>query len=460
MVALQTVCVRKLGQQRSGEVRFGRWLRNWRVSVKALIEGVCGGISKRVQGRHVLLLEDTSEINYQAHAGRVEGLGKVGNGKDVGFFLHPVLAVDAQEGTCLGLAHLHLWLRTRKKEPGYQKLPIADKESGRWIEAAQRGLQRTATASMATVIADREADIYEMFDRLPEISHAGKASTHLLIRACRDRSLGGPKEPAQHDAHSDSSSDSHGESHNLFSWLSGLPEQDRYEVDLPASQSKGKDHRSAHRAQLVVRFGRTQIQRPQYADRSASKAIALWAIDVCEDASSVIGQEKPVHWRLLTTHEITSKEQARQCIDWYRQRWHIEQMFRTLKRQGLDVESSQLEEAGRLQKLVVLAASAAVQTLQLTLAREGRNTRPASDCFGEEEQALLKDVNPTLEGATVKQKNPHTVASLAWAAWIVARLGGWKGYASERKPGPITMLNGLQALAQIHRGWALARGLG
>jgi Transposase DDE domain len=448
MVALQTVCLRKLGHQRSGEVRFGRWLRNWRVSVKALIEGVCGGISKRVQGRHVLLLEDTSEINYQAHAGRVEGLGKVGNGKDVGFFLHPVLAVDAQEYTCLGLAHLHLWLRSRKKEPGYQKLPIEDKESGRWIEAAQRGLQRTAQAGMATVIADREADIYDMFDRLPDPGNAGTASTHLLIRACRDRSLAGLNDAAPN------------ESKTLYGWLSGLPEQDRYEVDLPASQSKGKDHRSAHRAQLVVRFGRTQIQRPQYAVRSAPKAIALWAIDVCEDASTVVGQEKPVHWRLLTTHEIASAQQARQCIDWYRQRWHIEQMFRTLKQQGLDVQSSQLEEAGRLQKLVVLAASAAVHTLQLTLAREGHNTRPASDCFNEQEQVLLKDVNPTLEGATVKQHNPHTVASLAWAAWIVARLGGWKGYASERKPGPITMLNGLKALAQIHRGWALARGVG
>ena len=49
----------------------------------------------------------------------------------------------------------------------------------------------------------------------------------------------------------------------------------------------------------------------------------------------MVGQEKPVHW-------------------------HIEQMFRTPKRQGLDVESSQLEEAGQLQKRAVLAASAAV----------------------------------------------------------------------------------------------------
>ena len=35
---------------------------------------------------------------------------------------------------------------------------------------------------------------------------------------------------------------------------------------------------------------------------------------------------------------------------------------------------------------------------------------------------------------------------------IVARLGGWKGCGNERKPGPITMLHGLQALANIRQG--------
>ena len=102
-----TACTRRWSRCRrcalasSGEVRFGRWLRNWRVSVSALVEGVCGGISKRMQGRHVRVLEDTSENQLRgacrAHAGRMQGLGK-----DVGLFLHPVLAIDAQDHTCLG----------------------------------------------------------------------------------------------------------------------------------------------------------------------------------------------------------------------------------------------------------------------------------------------------------------------------------------------------------------------
>ncbi|MGA8447201.1 MAG: hypothetical protein WB766_18710, partial [Roseiarcus sp.] len=40
-----------------------------------------------------------------------------------------------------------------------------------------------------------------------------------------------------------------------------------------------------------------------------------------------------------------------------------------------------------------------------------------------------------------KQKNPHPPGSLAFAAWVFARLGGWTGYYG--KPGPIVMLRGL-----------------
>ena len=40
----------------------------------------------------------------------------------------------------------------------------------------------------------------------------------------------------------------------------------------------------------------------------------------------------------------------------YRQRWHTEQLFRTAKLQGLQLEDSQLENAERLIKLTAIAA--------------------------------------------------------------------------------------------------------
>ena len=125
----------------------------------------------------------------------------------------------------------------------------------------------------------------------------------------------------------------------------------------------------------------------------------------------------------------------------------------------MKVESSQVETAEGLSKLACLAVQAAVRILQLTLARDGGNDAPASNVFDVQEVKILQRILPTLEGKTQKQKNPHQPGSLAQAAWVVARLGGWKGYASEAKPGPITMHRGLQRLEAISLGWNLVDGL-
>ena len=53
----------------------------------------------------------------------------------------------------------------------------------------------------------------------------------------------------------------------------------------------------------------------------------------------------------------------------------------------------------------------------------------------------MQAINGTLEGRTEKLKNPFDPASLAWYAWIAARLGGWSGYTSKgyKPAGPKTM---------------------
>ena len=84
--------------------------------------------------------------------------------------------------------------------------------------------------------------------------------------------------------------------------------------------------------------------------------------------------------------------------------------------------------------------------MQLVHARDGATPIPAEEVFTADEVEALRLQQPILEGRTTKQKNPHACGSLAWASWIIARLGGWKGYASESPPGPITMRHGLTRL--------------
>ena len=81
--------------------------------------------------------------------------------------------------------------------------------------------------------------------------------------------------------------------------------------------------------------------------------VSLYAVQVHElhPLAGVV----PICWRLLTTHEVHDLDQARQMVNFYKLRWWIEQLFRVLKSQGLNVEGSELEDGESLRKLCVYA---------------------------------------------------------------------------------------------------------
>jgi len=425
----QQICLRKLGDNRAEQVKFRRFLSNEAVTVEEMVAHRAMLVAATAAGRHVLAIQDTSEINYQAQNGRKRRLGKVGNGIDVGLFVHPVLAVDAVTEECLGLVDAQVWRRNKSKAANYKSLPIEQKESYRWLKGGNQAKAVLAEASMVTVIDDREGDIYQKWARLPD------ARTHLLTRASRDRTLA--------------------EGGKLFPTLAGFAEAHRFTLDLPARHGK----RSARQARMAVRFGRVRICQPgACSDPDAPDEIELSAIEVRE-LDPPAGEER-IEWRLLTTHTVESAAQALTVIGWYRLRWHIEQLFRTLKRQGLGVEQSVVEDGDALEKLAVIALIAATITMQLVLARAaGSKGPPASRVFDAEQIEVLRALQNTLHGRTRKQQNHYPRDSLAWAAWTITRLGGWTGYETDKSTGPITMRDGLERFNGIVDGYMLAKNV-
>jgi hypothetical protein len=422
----QAVCLRKLADDRSEQVKFRRFLSNEAVTVEEMVAHRAKFVAAAARGRHVLAIQDTSEINYQAQSGRKHGLGKVGNGTDVGLFVHPVFAVDAETQESLGLVDAYVWRRTKRKAKNYKRLPIEKKESYRWVNGGEQAKAVLAEAAMVTVIDDREGDIYEKWARLPD------ERTHLLTRASRDRSLA--------------------DGGRLFRTMAHMPEAHRFTLDLPARPGK----RGARTARMAVRFGRIRIRRPgACSDRDAPFEIELFAIEVRE-LNPPAGDA--ICWRLLTTHPVESVEQALTVIGWYRLRWYIEQLFRTLKRQGLRIEQSVVEDGEALEKLAVIALVVAAITMQLVLARSaGGQDTPASCVFDSGQIEVLRALQKKLQGRTRKQQNPHPPDSLAWAGWTIARLGGWTGYESDKSTGPITMRDGLERFYGTVDGYNLAK---
>ncbi|MDR1256737.1 MAG: hypothetical protein LBJ86_03225, partial [Spirochaetaceae bacterium] len=77
---------------------------------------------------------------------------------------------------------------------------------------------------------------------------------------------------------------------------------------------------------------------------------------------------------------------------------------------------------------------------QLRQARDGQTEQKTSLVFSGEQAECLKDLLLKFEGKTEKQKNPWPPLNLAWASRVIGRLGGWKGYKSQRPPGALLFM--------------------
>jgi hypothetical protein len=425
MLCARNVCLRQMAFGLwSAHMRFWRFVSNPRVTVDNLIMGWSDQTRIAASGRHVLAIQDTSEIKFATTEEDRRGLGKVKKGNTFGVLLHAMLGVDADTGNCLGLVGGQVWTRDETIKPPHAERVLADKESVRWVRTAERAKKVLAQSRMITVINDREGDFYAHWARTPE------DNVYLLSRVMHDHAVvnGG----------------------TLRKTVGRMPFSATAVVELPR-----RIDRRARKAHLSLRFGRVMLKRPKNTlDKDLPDCVELNFVEVIE-LHPPKGAE-PVHWLLLTTHTVRSNADAWQMVAWYKLRWIIEQFFRSMKSQGLQIEDSQLRTADRLKKIVAIAAKAAVIVIQLVQARDACETLPVSVAFSVEEIEVIEALNKSLQGKTELQKNPHQDKTLAWAAWVIAKLGGWSGYASHKPPGPITFHNGLARFQILATGWAVA----
>lgn len=398
--------VRRLGVDRAGEIRLTRFLRNPRVTPEEMVATAAAATAERAgTAGELLAIQDTTVVR------------SAGGG---GLYLHAVMLCGAGDGALLGLAHAAFLSRAGGKARTRRARPVAEKESARWLDGAEAAA-RVAGGRAVTLLADREADIYAAFARRP-------AGVSLVIRAAHDRALE--------------------EGGRLFAELDAQPVAGRAALAIPAGPG-----RAARETTVAARFLAARLRRPRNGrSEGLPEALGLTLVDIRE--TDPPAGTAPLHWRLVTTRTVEDADAAFAVADLYRRRWAIEQLFRTLKTGGFDIEGIGIAAETPLRNLVMAALIAAVSVQQLVHARDGapqgQPLRPLTDAFEPQDEPILQALTAELEGRTARQKNPHPPGSLAYGAWVCARLGGWNCYYG--KPGPAVMYQGWKHFQAIKHG--------
>lgn len=436
MVLKQSVVIHQLSDTESEQRAFYRMLYSKNLcteDVKSVLYADC--LRQVSASGHYLLIQDTTQPNFEKNRSNVsntEGLGVIGDNKSLGFFLHPSLLVDTSDNRSLGFIDVHHWSRElsvsvltkSQKRKLNNGLPIEDKESYRWLKSIEDAQLRLPIGCKLTCISDREGDISELFDRLPN------ENTDLLIRSRDNRCLS--------------------DGDKLYSHLDNLAVCGTYKLEIRGDQ---RIQRQGRTAQINVKFSQVKLT----PHTLKGKQIPVYVVEAREDASTVPIGEEPIHWRLLTTHPVESMEQASRMIEYYKERWLIEQVFRLLKNKGLQIENSQMEIGKALICLTIMGLYVVNKVMLLHNSAKSISPISIKDTFAAEEIACLESCNKKYEGNTVKQKNPHQKESLQWVYWIFSRMGGWKPH--ENKAGVISIFRGMQYFQQLFEGWTMANSV-
>jgi len=402
-----------------------RFLDNEAVSWQAILHSHYEATEERLRDhRLVLVAQDTTTLNYSTHP-HTQGLGPIGTDSEKvrGLMVHDTM-VFTPRGIPLGLLNVQCWARNGigSKHERYQK-PIEDKESWKWVESYQAvsAVQKRCRKTSLVVVADREADIHEVFTEHVQTPHGAQ----LLIRAerSRNRKVLADDETCEF----------------LWTILERKPVIGTRKILIPPSSN-----RAARQAALAVRTASVTLRPPKR--KSNLPPVRVWAVLAREidPPDDVEGLE----WMLLTTIAVKDKADAYERLEWYARRWGIEVYHRILK-SGCRVEARQMEQARRLKNCMAIDMIIAWRIYHLTtLGRETPDV-PCTVYFTDSEWKALTTF-------TSKTKTPPEMPPcLNNAVRLLGHLGGHLGRHGDGEPGTEVLWRGMARLADIDMAYIL-----
>jgi hypothetical protein len=411
--------------EREGAFRF---LESEHVEAAQVASAVFTATARQcAQQPYVFVAVDGTSLTLTDRPQRRE-LGRVGSSHKPtrGLHLMNSLAVDT-EGAPIGLLDQVAWAREqpppkkkknkKRKKRKSNRGDFRQKETRHWVDSlvrVQELLANEAPDVQPWFQLDRGADCW------PVIQTAVERSMLVTIRAVHNRRLS----PAS------------GRTPYLHDRLQRQPVLGRYELEVPA-----KPGREARIATMSVRA--CTVTLDLHVSRKRHAQVTLQAV-LAQEVGGPGGKAR-LRWLLLTTHPVTTFEQASAVIDGYTKRWRVEEFHRAWKRGVCNVEDTQLHSREAILKWATILAAVATRAVRLAyLARTTPEVLASAEYSPHEIDAAFI--------LTKRKRDRRRKVTLREMTDMVAEQGGFAGKYSGRPPGPTVIARGLLRIAALAEG--------
>lgn len=372
----------------------------------------------------VLLVQDTSELDFTKHPPKDARC--LDNAERFGLYAHAHLAVTPGK-LDLGVVGIDFFDRapeTLGKSDERETWPIEQKESFRWLEGFRRARQLAADLPETQIVsvADREADIYDIF---VEAEQQSGPRAEYIIRAKVARSTPEPNPAAGKAAFC-----------KVRDEVANAPLLTIRIIELSETPK-----RKARTADVEIRALKVLVKPPHA--RPHLPPVTLNVV-LAEEVGGP-GDGTDVSWLLLSSLPIGTSEEVLRIIDNYVARWAVEIFFRMWKT-GCRIEDIQLETRARLKNCLAMYAIVAWRVLYLTYMNRACPKLPCTTVFTPSEWKPVWLV-------VAKKPLPPKPPSLAEIMRLIAQLGGYNNREGETPPGPQPIWTGLRRMADFAQAW-------
>lgn len=399
-------------------------LEDERILAESLIDAAGEACARRCAAEPLVLVPVDGTSATLTDTGGRKGFGPVGP-----YHLHvlglKVLSAIAlrPDGTPLGLCAQRLWMQppagsARRSRRICDWLRVEQKQTQHWIDVIKAVAVRLGQHAPTTRFwfqIDRGGDAWPILQALAKLAPHWFTvrARNRRVRCARGRSWLRPV-LARHPV--------------LGGSIVEVP---------PTSKRPGRlAHLTLHatRVVLVLRDRHTRRRWP-------FELYAVWAHEV----GTAPRGEAPLDWMLLTNIPVETLAEVQRVLDGYTMRWRLEDVHKTWKSAGCQMEASQLRSQAAVSKWATLLFTVAVRIERLKHLARTAPDQPASVELSAYELHALRLLKRKEKKRT--ETVPVAMPTIEQAVRWIADLGGYTGTSSGGPPGSITIRRGFERVS-------------